>query len=597
MKKIIITILIAGAFAGTACKKGFLDRYPTTSISPQLFFKSESDLSMYIFGLLNHPGAGIYQSEQATDNCATTGNQTVINMMSGTPNSRTMPNAWSWGRLRNINYFLENYHQAKVQEDVKNHYVGLARYYRAMFYWDKIRTFSDVPWYGRTLLPADTALLYAGRTPRAQVMDSVINDLLFASQHVKENVPAGTPGLWAVKATYARIALYEGTYRKYHPELNLTATANRFLDSARKQAQDVMASGKFILAGNYSDNFNSLDLSGSKEVILNCPYDVTKKGGSSANNNSTVFGDYEQSPSRNLVQTYLMKDGSRFTEKAGFEQFSFVDEFADRDPRLGFTIVPPGFVRLPATRPYVQSFANNFTGYHQLKGYFNFSTDGQVIGSTDVPSIRYAEVLLTYAEAVAELGTASQTDIDISIGLLRGRVNMPGLNVAAANALPDPVLAGQYPLVQGAGKGLILEVRRERRVELAMEGFRSDDLMRWFAGKRLQEIPVGMYFPGLGQFDLTGDGVADIILISKNTPIPSDNDKIRNSLGIPLIYYKAGRYAEANVTVYLENGEAGGRIVTGNGVRNFVEPKFYYYPVPFAETSMNPNLKQMFDWD
>ncbi|WP_109694169.1 RagB/SusD family nutrient uptake outer membrane protein [Chitinophaga deserti] len=597
MRKIIIAILAAGAFAGSACKKDFLNRYPTTSVSPQLFFKSESDLSMYIFGLLNHSGSGIYLSEQGTDNCATTGNQTIINMMTSTPNSRNMPSAWSWGRLRNINYFLENYQQAKVTDDVKNHYAGLARYYRAMFYMDKIKTYSDVPWYGRTLNPSDTALLYAPRTPRAQVMDSVIADLVFASQNVKESVPSGTPGLWAVKATYARIALYEGTFRKYHPELNLAATANRFLDSARKQALDVMNSGKFTLAAKFSDNFNSLDLSGSKEVILNCPYDVTKKGGSSANNNSTVFGDYEQSPSRDLVQTFLMKDGTRFTDKPNYNQFGFVEEFTDRDPRLGFTIVPPGFVRLPATRPYVQTFSNNFTGYHQLKGYFNFSTDGQVIGSTDVPSIRYAEVLLTYAEAVAEMGTATQTDIDNSIGLLRGRVNMPGLNMAAANGDPDPVLAAQYPAVQGANKGLILEVRRERRVELAMEGYRYDDIMRWYAGKRLQIIPLGMYFPGLGQYDLTGDGVADVILISKNTAIPPDSEKIKNSLGVTLIYYKTGNYAEPGVAIYLENGEAGGRIVTGTTARTFAEPKFYYYPVPFSETSMNPNLKQLFGWD
>ncbi len=597
MKKVIFTILAAGALAGSACKKGFLDRYPQTSVSPQLFFKTESDLSMYIFGLLDHPGAGIYMNEQSTDNCATTGNQTVINMMTSNPNSKNMPDAWRWGQLRNINYFLENYHQAKVPDDVKRHYAGLARYYRAAFYMAKVKTFSDVPWYGRTLNPTDTAMLYSSRTPRAQVMDSIIADLDYAAQHVKESVPAGTPGRWAVKATYARIALFEGTFRKYHPELNLAGTANRFLDSARKQALDIMTSGKFTLSAKYEDLFNSADLNGNREVILNCPYDPTKKGGSSSNNNGYVFGDYEQSPSRDLVQTYLMKDGTPFTGKPGYEQFLFTQEFTNRDPRLALTVAAPGFVRLPATTPYVQTFANNFTGYHQVKGYFNFSTDGLVLGATDVPSIRYAEVLLIYAEAMAEMGTATQADMDMSVNKLRDRVNMPWMNVAAANAAPDPVLAAKYPNVAGAAKGLVLEIRRERRVELAMEGFRSDDINRWYAGKLLQTIPVGMYFPGLGQYDMTGDGVADIILISKSTTIPPDSEKIKNSLGVALIYYKTGNYAEAGVTVYLENGEAGGRIVTGSTARTFREPKFYYYPVPFAETSMNPNLKQIFGWD
>ncbi|MGE7774028.1 RagB/SusD family nutrient uptake outer membrane protein [Chitinophaga sp. NPDC101104] len=597
MKKIILAILAAGAVAGSACKKGFLDRYPTTEISPQLFFKSESDLSMYVYGLLNHPGAGIYSAEQSTDNCATTGGQTIITMMTGSPNSRNMPNAWGWSRLRSINYFLENYQQARVAEEVKAHYAGIARYYRAMFYMDKIRTFSDVPWYGRTLNPTDTALLYAARTPRAQVVDSVIADLVFAAANVKESVPDGTPGRWSVKAAYARIALYEGTFRKYHPELNLAATANRFLDSARKQAQDIISSGKFKLANSYTELFNSADLSGNKEVILNCPYDVTKRGGSSSNNNGYMFGDYEQSPSRDLIQTYLMKDGSRYTDKPGYEQFQFVQEFTDRDPRLSMTIVPPGFVKRPATLPYVQQFANNFTGYHQLKGYFNFSTDAQITGSTDVPSIRYAEILLTYAEAVAEMGTATQTDIDNTIGLLRSRVGMPPLNMAAANAAPDALLAAKYPGVQGANKGLILEIRRERRVEMAMEGLRYDDVMRWYAGKSLEKHAFGMYFPGLGQYDLTGDGVADVLLVSKSTTIPPDAQRIKNSLGVTLIYNKVGNYGDASVDIYLENGDAGGRILTGKSTRTFVEPKYYYYPVPYAETSMNPNLKQLFGWD
>lgn len=598
MKKILLPIAGVVLLAGAAsCKKGFLDRFPQTSVSPQLFFKTESDLQMYINGLLNHPGAGMYQSEQHTDNCATTGGQTIISMMTSSPSSKNLPNNWTWGRLRNINYFLENYQKAAVADDVKNHYAGLAKYHRALFYMDKVKLFSDAPWYGKTINPTDTTLLFMKSSPRAQVVDSIMADLEFAVANVKEAVPAGTPGLWAVKATYARIALHEGTYRRYHPELSLQATASKFLETAKKQAADVMASGKFAINASYTQLFNSQDLSGNREVILNCPYDATKKGGSSANNNGTVFGDYEQSPSRNLIQTYLMKDGSRFTDQPGYQQKMFTAEFKDRDPRLSLTIVPPGFVRLPATRPYVQTFANNFTGYHQLKGYFNSSTDALVLGSTDVPSIRYAEVLLIFAEAAAELGNATQTEIDNSIGLLRNRVGMPALNIAAANGNPDAVLGTQYPNVSGAAKGLILEIRRERRVELAMEGFRYDDLMRWHAGKLLQTIPIGMYFPGLGQYDLTGDDVPDVLLVNKATTIPADKDKIKNSLGVPLIYYKAGNYAEAGVTIYLQNGETGGVIVTGNATRNFVEPKYYYYPIPYSETSMNPNLKQVFGWD
>ena len=140
---------------------------------------------------------------------------------------------------------------------------------------------------------------------------------------------------------------------------------------------------------------------------------------------------------------------------------------------------------------------------------------------------------------------------------------MAALSLGTANADADPVQAAKFPDVTGANKGVILEIRRERRVELALEGYRYDDLMRWHAGSLLAVIPEGMYFPGLGQYDLTGDGVADIILIDANTAIPDEANKIKNSLGKTLVYYKAGAFGD-NVTVYLRNGASGGGVCGKN---------------------------------
>ncbi|ANH84094.1 hypothetical protein A8C56_20390 [Niabella ginsenosidivorans] len=595
MKKYYIAILIT--LAGmSSCKKSFLDRYPQTSISPQLYFNTESDLSLYINGLLDHPGTSLYVNgnEQATDDYATTGNVTVKNLLSGNISPQNVPNNWNWGRLRSINYFLDNYSKAAVSEDIKNHYAGLARYYRAKFYLDKVKFFSDVPWYSHTIDPTDSLSLYKASDPRTLVVDSIFADLDFAAGNVKEKVPAGTPGLWAVKAMYARMALFEGTYRKYHPELNLQGTAARFLQLAKQQAGDIIASGQFALTPNYADLFNSQDLSQNKEVILNTAYDVAKEIASSGNANIL---DYEQSPSRDLVQTYLMKDGTRFTDAANYQQKQFVEEFKNRDPRIYATLMYPGFILLPATTPYIQKLNNNFTGYHQLKGYQNSSTDATVINSTDVPAIRYAEVLLVYAEASAELGAVTQDDIDKTIGLLRARAGMPPLLITSANANPDPVLAAKYPDVGGANKGLILEIRREKRVEFALEGQRYNDLMRWHAGTTgFAPYAQGLYFPGLGQYDLTGDGIPDIILISKTASIPDEKNKIKNALGVTLIYYKVGVFGDQNVTVFLQNGEAGGPIVTGVTPRAFIEPKYYYLPIPVLETTQNGQLKQPFGW-
>lgn len=597
MQKHFIYILAFVLMITSACKKGFLDRYPQTSISPQLFFKSEEDLSLYIDGLLNLPGTGQYFEDQSSDNMATTAAIEVKSIMIGNPSSQTVTAGWSWTRLRNINYFMDNYDQAKVSQEVKDHYAGLARYYRALFYFGMLKRYSDVPWYAHAINPDDEAL-YKPRDPRTMVVDSMMADLSFAASHVRETVASGTPGLWAVRQFYARFSLYEGTYRKYHPELNLQTTAGRFLDTAVIVAGKIISAGKFNIyntgkpAQDYASLFNAQDLSNNTEVILNYPYDQTKGVGS--NQNTYLFGDYEQSPSRDLVQTYLMKDGTRFTDVAGYNKLGFVEEFKNRDPRMSQTLAYPGWVKLPDTNPYVQRLNKNFSGYHQLKGYIN-STDNVVVSSVDFPVYRYAETLLIYAEALAEKSALTQTDLDQSVNLLRNRADMPALNLAIANASPDPVLAAKYPDVSGAMTGVLLEIRRERRVELALEGFRFDDLMRWHAGSVLTKIPQGMYFAGLGKYDLTGDGNPDIILIGKDASIPAEDHKEKNALGVTLVYYKAGVIGES-VTVYLENGNSGGTIVTENTPRQFTAPKYYYRPVPYTEVLLNPALTQIFDW-
>lgn len=597
MKKLTSYIILGTLFLSASCKKDFLNRYPQDQIATELFFKSETDLSLYMNGQLNLASTWQYLGDQSSDNAASTALLELKNMMTGNPSSQTITSGWDWGTLRNLNFFLDNYSGADVTQEVKDHYAGLAKYYRAMFYFGKISRFSDVPWYGKTLLPENPDL-YKGRDPRTLVVDSIMADLSFAAQHVREKVPSGTPNLWAVKMLYARIALYEGTFRKYHPELNLQATAARFLDTARIQAQAIMSSGKFSIyntgnpSSDYATVFASQDLLRVNEVILANPYDYVK--GNNSNINGYLFGDYEQSPSRDLVQTYLMKDGSRFTDIPGYDKFQFTQEFQNRDPRMAQTLAAPGFIRAGDKTPYIQRLNKNFTGYHQVKGYFN-TTDNAISGSMDFPVYRYAEALLVYAEAKAEQGILTQGDLDQSVNLLRARAGIPAMNLATSNAAPDPVQAAKFPDVSGIMKGVILEIRRERRVEFAMEGYRYDDLMRWHAGKTMEKIPEGMYFPGLGKFDMTGDGLEDIILIDKSADIPSEDKKEKNSLGVPLIYYKAGNIGD-DVTVYLKNGTAGGNIVTETTKRTFQEPKYYYRPIPYTQVALNPNLKQIFDW-
>lgn len=599
MKKYTIYILfIALAFA--ACKKGSLDRFPQTAISPNLFFNTENDLALYVNGLLTMPDRNSYLNDQSSDNVATTANVEVKNVMAGKANSQNITTGWdttSWKKLRDINYFLGNYNKAKVTADIKSHYVGLAKYYRAMFYLDKVKRFSDVPWYSGTLNPGDKDL-YKARDPRALVMDSVMADLHYAYQHVRETVPSGTPGKWAVAAFYTRAALYEGTYRKYHSELNVTSTANGFLETAVKIAGDIMASKKFSIYNtgkpdqDYASLFNSQDLTINPEVIQANIFDYSKNR--NQNVNSVVFGDYEQAPAKDLIQSYLMKDGSRFTDQPNYTKLGFVKEFENRDPRLAQTMAYPGWIiNSGVPHVYIQSLNKNFTGYHQLKGYVN-STDDATLNGVDFPVYRYAEVLLSYAEALAELGTLTQQQLDASVNLLRRRAGMPDLNMAQANAAPDVLQQQQFGNIT-SNIGVIIEIRRERRIEFAFENTRYDDLMRWKAGKLLTKSPEGMYFAGLGKYDLTGDGIEDVILIDQSLTIPAEDKKEKNSLGVKLVYYRTGTIG-SDATVYLKNVTTGSNMVTESAVRDFQEPKYYYRPIPQQQVLLNPNLKQIFGW-
>lgn len=579
----------------SACKKDFLDRFPQTSVTPEVFFNTEEDLALYMNGLLSLPNRNSYLNDQSTDNAATTAAVEIKNMMTGNPSSQTITGGWSWGRLRDINYFLENYNRAKVADDVKNHYAGLARYYRAIFYSNMVNRYSDVPWYDVTLNPTDEALKNP-QNSRTEVMTKVMEDLDFAVKNVRENVPTGTPGKWAVYLMQAKIALHEGTYRKYHDELNLKNTADNFLKIAETATQEIMKSAKYSIHStgkpndDYAALFESLDLTNNKEVILFVAFDQGKN--LTQNVNGVVFGDYEQSPSRDLLQTYLMKDGKRFTDIPNYAKLEFVQEFKDRDPRLSQTFIYPEWTRQPGNTIYVQRLNKNFTGYHQRKGYVN-SGDQNIYNSIDFPVHRYADVLLMFAEAKAELGTLTQADLDNSVNLVRKRVGMPDLILSVANGNVDPKLKADFPKVTGTNTGVILEIRRERRVEFAFENSRYNDIMRWNAGKLLEKIPEGMYFPSVGNYDLTGDGVPDIKLIPEGQTIPTDREK--NSLGVALVYYTIGKF-DGTAGVYLSNGTAGGTMVTDIKKRNFIEPMYYYRPIPEVQMLLNPNLKQPFGW-
>ena len=190
------------------------------------------------------------------------------------------------------------------------------------------------------------------------------------------------------------------------------------------------------------------------------------------------------------------------------------------------------------------------------------------------------EVVLNFAEAKAELGTLTQQDLDKSINLLRERVDMPALSLETANGNPDPFMAAQYLSVNGNNQGAILEIRRERRIELYMEKFRWDDIVRWKAGRTLTQPIRGLYFPGAGEYDLTGDGQINVVLYSGDRPANPIS-------GI--------QYYQLDSDFYLDaNGLIDPHPDFNN--RTFDENKDYLYPIPRIELQLNPNLEQNPGW-
>ena len=598
MKNLLYIILpVIALVILPACNDDFLDRAPETSIGKENFFNSEADLNLYVNNLYNFPGWGMFIADLATDNAATTGNLEIKTIMTTNPSSATITLGWFWNQLRDVNFFLENFAKADVSAETLNHFEGLARFFRARFYMAKVKRYSDVPYYDFVLETNNDEALFKGSDPREMVVDRIFEDYAFAAANVFEDQPSGAVNRWVVKAYMARHALYEGTYRKYHDELALQGTADRFLQMAKDIAKEIMDSGNFAIyntgdpSNDYASLFTSGDLTSNSEVILaNVSINDLKNSGSSA----TIWGDYEVSPSKDLLQAYLMTNGDYYTSQPGYETKLFVEEFEDRDPRLAQTYAAPGFVLdrvdtyTTGNGIYVQRLTKNFSGYHQRKGLVN-SVDPDVIDEVDYPVLRYAETLLTYAEASAELGQLNQGDLDQTVNILRDRAGMPHLTMGVAM---DPVQQSRYP---GVGSAELLEIRRERRIELALEGYRFDDLMRWKAGKLLETEPEGLYFPGLGKYDLTGDGVDNIILIDNSESIPGAGDKEQNALGVDLIYYRAGMQG-SDASVYLAEGNSGTvQTVVERG--EFIEPKYYYRPIPETHVTVNPNLTQVFGWD
>ena len=467
MRKIFPILLAVIVLMG--CKKDFLDRFPLDTLTDDTYWTNENNVRTFAWGFypayFSGYGSGYtwgryFSGQSLNDDFAPTSPAQF------TKNVPASGGGWSFTWVRKANIFIDRIQRAPMSDEAKKHWTGIGRFFRGMEYYDLVRAFGDVPWYGKELNESSPEL-YKPRDPRSQVMDSVLADFKYAAENVR--VSDGTAGLtvnkYVVMAFMSRVFLYEGTFEKYH---NINATkANEFLEASKWAADQVITSGKYSLNSDYRKNFNSLSLAGNKEVLL---YREYTEGLLTHSLNSYVNLEAQSGISKDAVESYLANDGLPISISPLYKGDKTIQNvFTDRDGRLYKTVVPT--LRLNGEVPNYST-----SGYSILK-FLNDEIADLAIGSsnlnpTDAPVIRYGEVLINYAEAAAELGNITQADLDKSVNVLRDRpdVLMPHLTVAVGFDDPD-----RDPTVLP----LLWEIRRERRVELMMEGFRLDDLIRW----------------------------------------------------------------------------------------------------------------------
>ncbi|MDD3333238.1 MAG: RagB/SusD family nutrient uptake outer membrane protein [Proteiniphilum sp.] len=591
MKRYII-IAIALITGLTACDD-LLDTKPLSQISPATYFKTETDLQLFSNTFYNN----LLDKSPYDDQSDLYIQQNLSAEMIG-GNRRTVPNSgggWSWGDLRKMNTLLGHIDQCEDEAAVVK-YTALTRFFRAYFYFEKVKRFGDVPWYETELGSADEEL-YKPRDSRELVMSKMIEDIDYAIENLPSEVSTYRVNRWAALALKARFCLYEGTYRKYH---NLSLEGNDYsyyLQQSVAAAEKLINDGPYTLYSTGNPNKDYLTLfaqenASKDEYILAIKFDYSLGIYHNATAHTVVATQGRPGLTRKMVNSYLMVDGTAFTDQEGWQEASFIEEVKDRDPRLAQSIRTPGYTRIGTTKVLAPDLTGSVTGYHPVKFVQDPTASGGQVdrndrSTADLPVFRLGEVLLNYAEAKAELGTLNQGDLDLSINKLRERVGMPYLQMSSANGDPDWYLSSAeygYTNVSGSNKGVILEIRRERAIELNQEGFRFEDLVRWKAGYSIDQEINGIYFKQPGAYDLTGDGVSDAILYAEGTSKPTAPD------GVQLL--------EIGKDILLTEGDHGYIYYHKNIARTpFSEVRDYLYPIPINERSLNNNLTQNPGWN
>ncbi|QCR22268.1 RagB/SusD family nutrient uptake outer membrane protein [Pontibacter sp. SGAir0037] len=547
MKNKFIFGLVFSTMLLSSCNNDFLDIAPRDVLSNDNFWETEEQLVLAVDALYaNVKAKNTVDMENMGDNTlwpSTTAYQQIGSGVYG-HDLPTLNTEWTtqYQAVRQANAFLENYNKATSVSTARREALAAeARVIRALGYLFLTSFFGDVPLVTTTLTIEE---VYGPRNPKEDVIDFILEDLELAATHLPAEIPSGNNlgrmSKGAALGLKARIALYNGRY-----------------DIAEKAAKDVMDLKVYQLFNTGDPTRNYYELFTYKGRLANGLNKETMIARMHLpdilmHNLSREIQVPDQvirwNPTKSLVDSYLMKDGLPIDKSELYTENSYADIFKNRDPRMTQTILSPGAAwggrvdgRNVNDGTFVEPKFDNdrrgavtITGYYFTK-YAEISTIGQVgRDHNDIHLLRYAEVLLTYAEARMEQGKLTQNDLDISINLLRDRVGMKHMELSE---------------LANHGLDVREEIRRERRVELALEGQRWFDLMRWKQGSKLAEDVKGMK--------------------------------------------KSWAANQSHVANFAQ--DQNGYIVAFSG-RTFVAPRNYLWPVPLAQLQLNPNLGQNPGW-
>ncbi len=512
-----------------------VERIPETQITDPAFWKSESDLQMatnYLYTFL--PGFGT--SEVWSDNAYGTSSDPVSDGTRLAPAS-SEDYAAPYRLIRAANSIQEKAPAVPVAADVQDRYMAEARFFRALAYGQLVQKYGGVPLILKTL-QEDAPELTQAAASRQEVMQQVYDDLDFAAAALPTPARLGGANYGRISNTAAlalkaRLALFEGTRAKFHQD----GDAAPHLALAAAAAKAVMDSKEHSLYGSYADLFQYAgEGPQNKETILVKQYGTSQANIVLSHNFSENLYTGRMNPTKSLVDSYLMKDGLPIEKSPLYSVPSAsVEVFSNRDERLEATVFKQGDPYNTGAR-FTTPMNYHKTGFGPKK-FFNADDFRTRRALLDLALIRYAEVLLTYAEATFELnGSISDADLVGTINLLRQRGQVAPLSNAFA---------------QANGLDMREEIRRERRVELALESQRYWDLIRWKTAET--ELPK----PVLGN------------------------------------YYFA---EEFGVDVPVNTNEEGFIVAQQASFRSFDPAKDYLWPLPVNELGLNPALRQNPNW-